>query len=64
MKIIISPAKKMNICDDILEISGLPDLIQEAGQLCSRLKEMSYEELKALWKIGRASCRERVSVPV
>lgn len=56
MKIIISPAKKMNICDDILEISGLPDLIQEAGQLCGRLKEMSYEELKALWK-----CNDKIA---
>jgi len=56
MKIIISPAKKMNICDDILEISGLPDLIQEAGQLCSRLKEMSYEELKVLWK-----CNDKIA---
>ena len=57
MKIIISPAKKMNVCDDILEISGLPDLIQEAERLCSCLKEMSYEELKALWK-----CNDKIAL--
>lgn len=56
MKIIISPAKKMNVCDDILEVSGLPDLIQETEQLCCRLKKMSYGELKALW-----NCNDKIA---
>ena len=50
MRIIISPAKKMNVNTDSLPWQDLPVFIEETEMLCERLKSMSYEELKKLWK--------------
>ena len=50
MRIIISPAKKMNVNTDSLPWQDLPVFIEETEMLCGRLKSMSYEELKKLWK--------------
>ena len=50
MRIIISPAKKMNVNTDSLPWQDLPVFIEETEVLCERLKSMSYEELKKLWK--------------
>lgn len=50
MKIIISPAKKMNIDTDTFENSGLPEFLSEAGMLMSRIRSLSLEEAKKLWK--------------
>lgn len=50
MKIIISPAKKMNVDTDSLEWLALPDFLDRTEQLLAALKSMSYEELKKLWK--------------
>ena len=57
MRIIISPAKKMNRDTDSLEVGGLPRFLPEAQQLYRRLREMSYGELKALWKCNDALAR-------
>lgn len=50
MKIIISPAKKMKVNTDTLEVRALPVYLHEAEYLRQYLSELSYEELKKLWK--------------
>lgn len=50
MKIIISPAKKMNENQDGFPIDGLPRFLQDAKQICEIIRSMSYDEAKALWK--------------
>lgn len=50
MHIIISPAKKMNEDEGGLSCQGLPVFLPKTQQILSRLQEMSYEELKKLWK--------------
>lgn len=49
MKIIISPAKKMNTDTDSLPVSGLPLFLEEAKILCQAVQGLSYGEAKALW---------------
>lgn len=56
MKIIISPAKKMNIDNDSLVHQDLPVYLNRTELLCKRLKNMSYDELKALWK-----CNDKIA---
>lgn len=50
MKIIISPAKKMNVDTDSLDWQELPEFLDRTGQLLEKLRGMSYDELKKLWK--------------
>ena len=50
MRIIISPAKKMNVDVDSFACQGLPQFLPKTEQLYERLRGMSYDELKALWK--------------
>lgn len=50
MRIIISPAKKMNMDMDSLAWQDLPVFLSRSQQLCSSMQSMSYEELKKLWK--------------
>ena len=50
MRIIISPAKKMNEDADSFACRGLPRFLPRTERLYERLREMPYAELKALWK--------------
>lgn len=50
MKIIISPAKKMNINTDIFPIAGMPQFLEDTHVLCDRIRELSYEQAKTLWQ--------------
>ena len=50
MRIIISPAKKMNVDTDSLAWRKLPAFLSNAEELCARLRSMTYEDLKRLWK--------------
>ena len=50
MRIIISPAKKMNIDTDSLAWRDLPAFLPQTEVLCQQLQGMSYAELKKLWK--------------
>ncbi len=50
MKIIISPAKKMNIDTDTLEVRRLPQFLDEAKRLCAQIQKLDYAQAKALWK--------------
>ena len=50
MRIIISPAKKMNADTDTLLWRDLPVFLPQTQQLLDRLRGMSSEELQKLWK--------------
>ncbi len=56
LKILISPAKKMNIDSDGLQGVSVPYFIEKAEVLRNILKSMSYEELKKLWK-----CNDKIA---
>ncbi|MBQ2756515.1 MAG: peroxide stress protein YaaA [Oscillospiraceae bacterium] len=49
MRIIISPAKKMNVDTDSLPCRDLPQFLEQTEELCAILQSMSYAELKKLW---------------
>ena len=50
MRIIISPAKKMNTDTDSLPVGSLPQFLPQTEKLLEKLKSMSYADLKKLWK--------------
>lgn len=50
MRIIISPAKKMNVDTDSFPYRDLPVFLTNTEELCRKLQNMSFEELKKLWK--------------
>lgn len=54
MKIIISPAKKMNENTNLLPYGSLPVFIDKTGKLLEELRSMSYDELKNMWKCSDA----------
>lgn len=56
MKIIVSPAKKMNINTDSLEPMGLPTFIDKSAEILAWLKDKSEDELKELWK-----CNDKIA---
>ena len=56
MKIIISPAKKMNIGTDTFAPMGLPVFLSRTKELMDYMKGLSYEEAKMLW-----SCNDKIA---
>lgn len=50
MKIIISPAKKMNTDTDTLPVEGLPRFLEDAKILCREVQKLSFVEVQKLWK--------------
>lgn len=58
MKIIISPAKKMVIDQDILEKTRRPVFLENARELKAVLSQFSIEELKALYNTNDKITRE------
>ena len=50
MRIIISPAKKMNVDTDSLPWRDLPAFLPKTEELAKTLQGMSCDELKKLWK--------------
>lgn len=50
MRVIISPAKKMNTDTDTFDIGGIPEFIDDAEVLMNRIKKLSFLEAKELWK--------------
>ena len=50
MRIIISPAKKMNVDTDSLPVRDLPAFLEQTEELCRELQSKSPEELQKLWK--------------
>jgi cytoplasmic iron level regulating protein YaaA (DUF328/UPF0246 family) len=56
MKIIISPTKKMKDTEDFIQWSTTPIFINEAKKIKSYLKNLTYEELKMIWK-----CNDKIA---
>lgn len=56
MKIIISPAKKMNVDTDSLDIEGMPADLERSKKILLTLKGMDYQQLKKLWK-----CNDKIA---
>lgn len=49
MKIIISPAKKMNIDTDTFNYRNLPVFLDRTKEIMSHMKSLSYADAKKLW---------------
>lgn len=60
MRIIISPAKKMNVDNDSLLWKDLPVFLARTERLCGELQNMTYEELKKLWKCNDQIAQQNV----
>ncbi|MBQ7103812.1 MAG: peroxide stress protein YaaA [Anaerotignum sp.] len=56
MKIIISPAKKMKVDSDSLAYQELPVFLSQTEQILLKLQQMSYDDLKKLWK-----CNDKIA---
>lgn len=56
MKIIISPAKKMNIDTDSLACRDLPVFLEQTEEILEKLQGMDYDGLKKLWK-----CNDKIA---
>lgn len=56
MKIIISPAKKMNINTDDMEVKTSPIFIDRADELRKWIRGMTYMEAKKLW-----GCNDKIA---
>ena len=56
MKIILSPAKKMNVDLDTMAPIGLPEFIDQAEEIHGWMKAQSHETLKKLWK-----CNDKIA---
>lgn len=58
MKIILSPAKKMNVDTDSLEIGGLPLFLNQTQSILDWLRMQSYTDLKKLWGCNDAIAQQ------
>ena len=60
MRIIISPAKKMNVDSDSLPCADLPQFLPQTEILFEKLKAMSPADLKKLWKCNDSILQQNV----
>ncbi len=60
MRIVISPAKKMNVDTDSLPIASLPLFLPQAGRLLAALRSMPPAGLQKLWKCNESIARLNV----
>lgn len=60
MRIIISPAKKMNVDTDSLPVEALPRFLSQTEQLMAAMRAMEPEELQALWKCNSSLAKLNV----
>lgn len=56
MRMIISPAKKMNEESDLLACQGLPVFLEDTRKLMHWVQELSFEEARKLW-----GCNEKIA---
>jgi len=56
LKIIISPAKKMNHNDEVVNWQQLPTLLNQAAELKKHLSQLPYDELKSIWQ-----CNDKIA---
>ena len=57
MKIIISPAKKMNIREDELEWADLPCFLSRAEELKKYIQGLDLEQARKLWQCNETIAR-------
>lgn len=50
LRIIISPAKKMNVMDEAPADAGVPRFLERTRELKQYLQSLDYETLKSIWK--------------
>lgn len=56
MKIIISPAKKMNVNTDLIACKDMPMFLQDTQEIMTWMKGLSLEEARKLW-----GCNEKLA---
>ena len=56
MRIIISPAKKMNVDTDTLEPMGLPGFLENTEEIMKWMQSLSFAEARELW-----GCNEKIA---
>lgn len=56
MKIIISPAKKMNIDTDTLAFRSMPSFLSETEELLAWMRRLTFAEAKTVWK-----CNDKIA---
>lgn len=56
MRIILSPAKKMNENTDDLAPQGLPVFLEETEEIMQWMQKLSYEDAKKLW-----ACNDKIA---
>ena len=56
MRIIMSPAKKMNTDLDSLEPIGLPMYMEQTEQILQFMQQQSHEDLQKMWK-----CNDKIA---
>lgn len=56
MKIIISPAKKMNVDTDTYPVNSLPCYLGQAEKIKEYMQSLSYKEAKMLW-----GCNDKIA---
>lgn len=56
MRIIISPAKKMNIDTDTLAFRSMPSFLSETEELLAWMRHLTFAEAKAIWK-----CNDKIA---
>lgn len=61
MRIIISPAKKMNIDTDTFPYHSLPRFLPQARELMDYMKSLTYDQCKAIWKCSDKIARQNFS---
>lgn len=57
MKIIISPAKKMQVCSDDFECISQPIFLEKTQEILEKLQKKSIDELKKIWK-----CNDKIAL--
>lgn len=56
MRIILSPAKKMNVDTDTIEYTGMPVFMKDTEVIRDWMRQLSYEEAKKLW-----ACNDQIA---
>lgn len=56
MKVIISPAKKMNVDTDTMEAAALPVFLADTEKICRWMQKLTLPEAKKLW-----GCNDKIA---
>ena len=57
MRMILSPAKKMNVDLDSVEYVTMPKFLRQTEEILDWLKSKSYGELKKIW-----NCNDKIAI--